>query len=189
MPNEISSRLPRISPDRLTPEQRAVYRAILEGPRKGYAMTDAHGRLRAPFNAMLYNPAIGGAMQELGAAIRYKSSLSDRARELAILTVAARCGSEFEWAHHEPLALKCGWRPEQLTAVRDNRDPLIDDPAERAVWRLATQLLAGNSPEDNDYERERALLGDVKLVELSALIGYYRLLALQLRLFKVPVDD
>lgn len=189
MSNKTSPRLPLISPDHLTPGQRAVYRAIVEGPRKGSAITDARGCLREPFNAMLYNPAIGSAMQELGAAIRYKSSLSGRARELAILTVAVHCRSEFEWAQHEPLALKCGWHPDQLTAIRDNRDPVIDDPAERAVRRVTTQLLADGGLEDDDYERAVELLGEVKLVELSALIGYYRLLALQLRLFKVPVHD
>lgn len=188
MPIESSCRLPLVSPDELTTEQRDLYRAITEGPRRGSGIADTRGCLRGPFNAMLYSPAIGAAMQELGAAIRYRSTLPDRARELAILTVAARCGSEFEWVHHEPLALKCGWHAGQLMAIRENREPSFEDPAERATWQVATRILAGGTLDDQEYERALELLGHVRLVELSALVGYYRLLADQLRLFDVPVD-
>lgn len=89
--------------------------------------------------------------------------------------------------HHEPLALKYGWRADQLTAIRENREPSFEDPTEHATWQVATKMLAGGTLDEEEYERALELLGHVKLVELTALVGYYRLLADQLRLFEVPV--
>jgi 4-carboxymuconolactone decarboxylase len=65
------TRLPAFDPGRLDPEARAVYRRITAGPR-GASAVDADGRLVGPFNAMLLSPALGGPLQELGAAVRYR---------------------------------------------------------------------------------------------------------------------
>ena len=104
-------RLPWPTPDELRDDQRVVYEAIVGGPRGAsspFALTDADGRLEGPFNAMLVTPAIGAATQELGAAIRYRTSLSARQREIAILTLAVLRRSEFEWYAHERVALRAG---------------------------------------------------------------------------------
>ena len=74
-------------PAQLGPDARALYDRINAGPR-GASMVDDRGALIGPFNAMLLSPALGDPLQELGAAIRYRSSLTDRCRELAILIVA-----------------------------------------------------------------------------------------------------
>ena len=46
-------------------------------------LVDEDGRLEGPFNAFLLQPRLGGPLQALGAAVRYGTSLSDRAREIA----------------------------------------------------------------------------------------------------------
>ncbi|HEY0949418.1 MAG TPA: hypothetical protein VGD85_04425, partial [Nocardioides sp.] len=51
--------------------------------------------------AGLLSPAVGDALQRLGAAVRYRTALPDRAREMAILLVAARWDSAFEREAHE----------------------------------------------------------------------------------------
>ncbi len=40
--------------------------------------------------------------------------------------------------------------------------------------------------DDQEYDTAVAVLGEQALVELSALIGYYATLALQMRIFRVP---
>jgi 4-carboxymuconolactone decarboxylase len=87
------TRLPILTPADLDDQQRVLYNAIAGGPRAAgprlFALTDAAGRLNGPFNAMLFAPEVGTALQELGTAIRYRSSLTARIREMAILAVAA----------------------------------------------------------------------------------------------------
>ncbi|MFC4114910.1 carboxymuconolactone decarboxylase family protein [Nonomuraea zeae] len=107
------ARLRRTPPHQLSPEARALYEKITSGPR-GRFMVDPEGGLTGPFNAMLLSPPVGDPLQELGAAIRYRSSLTDRSRELAILVVAGHQDSAFEQAAHEPIARDLGVTEEQL---------------------------------------------------------------------------
>ena len=80
-------RIPWPTADELDEEQRAVHHAITAGPRASsapaFSLTDDEGRLHGPFNAMLLAPRVGLALQELGGALRYRTSLTDREREIA----------------------------------------------------------------------------------------------------------
>src|SRR5262245_36540217 len=97
----MSARLRKLAPATLDDAQRSVYEAIAGGRRaqgpQRFRLVDADGGLEGPFNAFLLQPRLGHALQALGAAVRYETSLSDRARELAILVVAVEHDSAFEW--------------------------------------------------------------------------------------------
>ena len=83
----MSSRNKPISPDELTAAQRILYHSIVSGPRgegkQSFPLTDKAGALNGPFGILLDAPALGQALQELGSAIRYRSTVSDRVREVA----------------------------------------------------------------------------------------------------------
>ncbi|MEV0997830.1 carboxymuconolactone decarboxylase family protein [Nonomuraea sp. NPDC050202] len=174
------ARLRRTPPNELDPEARALYDKITSGPR-GRFMVDEEGGLTGPFNAMLLSPPLGGPLQELGAAVRYRSTLTGRARELAILVVAGHHDSAFERAAHEPIARELGFTEEQLQALRDGSPLTLADPAEAAVLRVARALVAKGDLDEEEY----AVLGERELFELTTLVGYYSTLALQLRVFRV----
>jgi 4-carboxymuconolactone decarboxylase len=57
---------------------------------------------------MLYRPAMGLALEASGAAIRFDGALPGRAREIAILAVAAHNKSDYEWSAHEAVGLDLG---------------------------------------------------------------------------------
>jgi 4-carboxymuconolactone decarboxylase len=182
-------RVPRLRPDELTGEQRRLYDELVHGPRaqgrQFFELTDADGVLAGPFSAMLASPRVGAAVQRLGAALRYHAGLPDQARELVILVVAARLRSAFEWDAHEPAARHCGVAGEVIAAVRDGRPPGLTDPALRAAHDLAVALLAGEDVPDDRYEAIAGVLGVPGVFEVSAIVGYYWLLATQMRLFRV----
>jgi 4-carboxymuconolactone decarboxylase len=90
--------------------------------------TDADGALPGPFGGFLLAPAIGEALQGLGAAIRYRDHRSARARELAILTVAAHHDSRFERYAHEAVGATLGLSETEMAAVRDGTIPGADRP-------------------------------------------------------------
>jgi 4-carboxymuconolactone decarboxylase len=189
-----AGRLPLLHPDRLSPDQQALYEEITGGPRATgpqlFALTDAEGHLHGPFNAMLTSPRLGGALQALGSAIRFSTGLPPRVRETAILVVAAVWDSAFERYAHEAVGRAAGLTEAELRALREDTDPGFTDPFERAAWSAARTLAA--SPErldDTWYAQARAALGESALFELSTLVGYYATLALQLRLFGVPAPN
>ncbi|MEV4604613.1 carboxymuconolactone decarboxylase family protein [Amycolatopsis sp. NPDC049253] len=181
------SRIPRISPAAMTDEQRSLYDSITTGPRarNPFGIVDPDGTLAGPFNAMLLNPPVGDALQRLGAALRHGGELSDRARELAILTVAASRESGYEQFAHEHVGRQVGLTDEEITALRERREPDLADPEEAAVARTARRLVDHGRLTDEEYADAVSDLGAAKLFELSTVVGYYQLVAMQLHVFGV----
>ncbi|WP_073260973.1 carboxymuconolactone decarboxylase family protein [Cryptosporangium aurantiacum] len=181
------TRLPRFSPDDLDDAQRAVYGAVTGGRRasgpQAFPLTDDAGALRGPFNAMLLSPPVGGALQAVGEAVRYASVLGDRARELAILAVAAHEDSAFERAAHEAVGRRAGLDESELAAVRAGSEPATLSDQERITLRTARALLRDRTLDDAGYAAAVGVLGERALFELTTLVGYYATLALQLRVF------
>jgi 4-carboxymuconolactone decarboxylase len=89
--------------------------------------------------------------------------------------------SPFEWTAHEPHALRAGVAPAVIEAVRAGRRPegLAADAA--AVHDYTLEVVVHGDVADAAYDAARDALDTVGLVELTVLIGYYRLLATTLR--------
>ncbi len=191
MTEHTHGRLAWPAPEELDDERRSVYDAIVGGPRAADVAASpimaADGRLEGPFNSMLVSPAVGKALQSLGSAIRYQTQLTDRARELAILAVAAHHRSEFEWSAHERLARAAGLGDETLADVRSGRRPAHLVEAEDVIWSAVRSMLVSGDLDDDEYGRVEASIGQVAVVELIVLVGYYQTLALLLRTLRVPV--
>jgi 4-carboxymuconolactone decarboxylase len=181
-------RLHALTPEEMTPEQRALYDAINGGPR-GPVHVTADGSLEGPFNAFIHHPTVGAPLQRVGATLRYDGSLPPLARELSILTVAAAHRSEFEWYGHSGIASSVGATPEQIEAIRRGERPELEDEAAQAAVDVARRLLDRGDIGDEQYAEAVALLGEPGLVELTTLVGYYGILATQLNLFRVPLPD
>lgn len=175
-------------PDELDQDQRKVYDAIAGGRRaqgsQQFRLVGDDGSLEGPFNAFLLQPRLGLALQDVGAAIRYETSLSDRMREIAILVVSQHWNSDFERYAHEAIGRHIGLTDDELTAIRElDYDGL--DADDRLIARTASRLAVDGDLDDREYAETLAVLGEPGLFELSTLVGYYAALALQLRLFRV----
>jgi len=185
------TRIPRMPPESLDEEQRRLYDLIADGPRAAgpqlFELVGADRALNGPFNAMLLAPSVGVALQGLGSSIRHATGLSGRTRETAILAVAAHHDSAFERYAHEPVGKVAGLTESELALLRRGEDPEFDDVGERAAFRLVRALLSGSALDENTFATIRSEIGDRALFELSTLVGYYSLLAQQLRLFEVGV--
>jgi 4-carboxymuconolactone decarboxylase len=188
----VTSRLAPLPPGQLDEAQAALYDAIADGRRRQqphFRLTNDDGSLTGPFNAMLYAPTLGRALQHMGEVIRFESSIPPRSRELAILTVARHWRSDFEWYAHEPIALEVGLPAEVVEAIRAGSRPPLTDPPEAAVHDVCDALLRREALDDATYRRVHAALGDTGLVELTVLVGYYTTLAMLLETFRVGVPE
>ncbi|MBO2448592.1 carboxymuconolactone decarboxylase family protein [Actinomadura barringtoniae] len=176
------------TPDELDGERLAVYRSITEGPRargpRLFELVSESGSLLGPFNEFLLSPRLGDALQNLGAAIRYESSLSGRAREMAILVVAAAWDSAFERSAHEAVGRSVGLTESELTAIASQAPLDLDDPHEAAVLRLTRALVTGDV-DDATWSACVPPLNRETVFELTTLVGYYATLALQMRTFRI----
>jgi 4-carboxymuconolactone decarboxylase len=186
------SRLEPLPPERLDDAQRALYDAITGGPRaqgpQHFALTGADGRLNGPFDGFLRSPALGEALQGVGTAVRYRSNLSDRVREAAILLVSAHWDSAFERHAHEAVGRSIGLTDDELLALRSGEVPASVDAGEHARLQVVLALLRGDLT-DEEWARLAPAVGEQDLFELTTLVGYYATLALQLRVFRVAVEE
>ena len=144
----------------------------------------SRGSVVGPFAALLHSPTLADRTSELGAYIRFDSALSAVDRELVILSVARVFDCQFEWAYHVREARKVGVRSEAIAAIRDRRSAgLAEDDA--AIVAYVSQLLVAHHTDDATVARLRARLGVQGVVELTATIGYYAMLACTLNAFDV----
>lgn len=184
----ISRRCALFTKDELTPGQAELYAKILGGPRASgpqhFSLTADNGSLVGPFNALLLSPGLGGAVQELGAAVRYRTRFTDRVREMAILIVAAHWKSAFEAVAHEAVGRAIGLTDEELSTIAGGGIPHLDDPQEQACVRIVHALTRGDI-DDELWAATRDIVTQEIMFELVTLVGYYAGLALQMRVFRV----
>ncbi len=187
------SRLPVLTPDSLSPEQKRVYDRIAGDNRRRqtrrFRMANDDGTLTGPFNALLYAPEVGDAVQQLGGALRFESSLPGHLRELAILMVAQRWRANYEWYAHAPIAAKEELGEAVIEAVKKGEVPGDAPDDVQTVHNFVSELVQTRRVCDETYEQACALIGEQGLVELISVVGYYTLLAGLLNTFEIGVPQ
>lgn len=174
------SRLPPLTLDALTPEQRKVYDAIVSGPR---------GSIGGPFAPWLRSPELADRAQRLGEFCRFGTSLPKRLSELAILITARHWTAQFEWYAHAPMAREGGLAEEIIEAIRERRRPAAMAADEAAVYEFCTEAFRDTRVSDATYRRAIDTLGERAVVELVGILGYYCLVSLTLNVFEMQVPD
>jgi len=150
-------------------------------------MLDERGRLEGPFNSFLVNPKVGLAVQEVGAALRYASSLSHRQREIAILELAHLERCDFERYAHERLGRALGLIESEIMALARGEACSTFHADEVVVREVVSALYHDRHLDDELFERARTLLEDERLADVVVLVGYYQFLALSLNVWETPL--
>src|SRR5262245_10653706 len=173
-------RIPLPNPESLTPDQRRVYDAIISGPR---------GALRGPLRAALHRPELADKWQQLGELLRYRTSLPPNLSELAILVTARHCNCQLEWLIHAETARKAGLAESLIEHIGARRSIGSIVAADRDVYAYAVELDRLNTVSDDTHRRVRERFVVVGVVELTALIGYYTMVAMTLNAHQIPLPD
>ena len=179
------SRLSPLNLDDLDADQHAVLEAIQRGPRG-----NRHGRigLVGPFGVWVRAPKVGHAVQAFGGAVRFETALPERVKEVAICTVGAHHRAKFEFAAHRSLAIAAGVSEQVVEAIRCGTAPSFDDDRERLAHAVTRSLLETHGIDDGLYAQAMALFGEVGLIELVTIVGYYCLVSFTLNAFEIPLD-
>jgi 4-carboxymuconolactone decarboxylase len=189
----VNVRLPQLLPDAMTAEQLEFYQLFTTGPRAApdaaFRLVDDAGALTGPPAAWVLNPSLGQAMEHIGGQIRFGLHLEFRASEAAILIVAFDAGNDFELYAHTRAALKSGWTADDIAVLGRGEEPSGATDSERLVMQVARSILASSTLDDALFRRASDALGRGGLFELVTLVGYYRMVALQLSVFEISPPD
>ena len=174
-------RIPLInSPEGLSPDQQRVLAAVVSGPR---------GKIQGPLMAALHNPRLADKWQQLGAVLRYDTCLPPRLSEVAIITTARAWDCQLEWHIHEKIARDAGVEDEIVDAIRAGIRPHRADAAVLEIFDFVTELQRTKRVSQPTYDRVSTRWGTNGVVDLTALTGYYSMVAMTLNAHEFPVPD
>lgn len=175
--------------ENLTPEQRALSDAIKSGPRAKLPTSGASkpGPLGGPFNVWLRSPGIGNLVQQLGEEIRFRSSLTGKLNELAILITARHWTSQYEWFAHHKLALAGGLNPAIAEDIARGRRPTGMDADEALVYEFSRELHETQGVSDATYQAVLKRFGERGVVDLISVNGFYTLVSMCLNVDHTPL--
>lgn len=176
----VGDRFKPLTYEEMTREQRLMIEHLLQGERASTG---------GPFNVFLRSPELGDIAQQLGARVRFHSSLSDRLKEMAILMIARDWTAQYEWYAHKRLALQAGLKPDLVDAIAAGKRPAAMAPDESALYTFVTELLDTRQVDDPTFRAAVAAFGERGVVDLIGLMGYYQLVSMALNVDRYPLPD
>lgn len=177
------ARLPYVSRDDLAANDQPLYDRVAEtrGGIEGGGMPNS-------FRLLFNSPAAAEAVGHLGEYVRLHSALDPVARETAILGVARALNSQYEWAHHEPVARAVGVREEVIDAIREGKAPMGLPPKEGVFAQAGKELALNGAISDRTFQAIEHLLGAQGAVDLVVAVGYYAMLNAVLASLGVEIE-
>jgi AhpD family alkylhydroperoxidase len=133
------------------------------------------GQLHVFYRALMHSPDLAAAWFEYNNAVRFKTSLDDRTRELIIMRVAALTGCKYVWSVHEAqYAAPAGLSAAHVASLREAAPAGFDD-REQALLAYVDAMTRDVAVPDALFE---ALIRhfDVRATaEITVLVGAYNM--------------
>jgi 4-carboxymuconolactone decarboxylase len=145
-----------LTPEQLTPEQKAFADTIAAPPRNGKYNNP-------PFRAYIRSP-----------------ELAPRLSELAILITARHWTAQYEWFAHYPLAIKAGLDPQVAGDIAHGIRPANMKDDEAALYDLAVALHRDKKVSDEIYKTALDKFGERGMMDIIGIIGFYDITSMTL---------
>jgi 4-carboxymuconolactone decarboxylase len=137
----------------------------------------ASGQRGEPHDHLLrtlgHAPKMLRAWKSLAWALRDDPGLSRAIRELAIMRVAVRKASAYEWNHHWLMATAAGVPAGKLELLADWRSSPVFDEVEREVLAYVDAVVDGPAVPDEVFEPIRSRFEPSAVIELTMTITTY----------------
>jgi alkylhydroperoxidase family enzyme len=140
------------------------------------------------FRALLNSPSATAGFYAVVNALLFRNKVSARARELIILRIGWRTGSEYVFCNHVRFSRDFGIPDEEILGVRDPERCHAYSNTDRAVLHLADELHEHAEVTRSTWAAlEKAFTSD-ELVELLLIGGFWRMAAGFVKSAKVSLD-
>ena len=132
------------------------------------------GALINIYKLLLHTPTVCMTWFEHIGAIRWKTKLTPRLREIAIVRVAESAKYAYALQQHIPgIAVPDGVTLEECEALKDWRASGKFSDAERAALAYVDAMIAGPEVADLVFNNVRKHYNEREVVELTVLVGTY----------------
>lgn len=171
------ARLPPIAPSDYSADQKKAAEEF-EAARK----QSVYG----PFEPLMYSPKVMSQARGMGDYLRFHSAIGNVLSELVILITARHWSQDYEWGVHAPIALKVGISQNVIDAIADGKRPEGMSEDEKIVYDFSEELQLNKRVSDTTFARAEKRFGPTGVVDLTAICGYYTLLAMELNVARYP---
>jgi 4-carboxymuconolactone decarboxylase len=168
-----SVRFAPLSPDQLTPQQKAWADSIAAPPRNAKFTNP-------PYRAYIRNPDLAPRLTAMTDYLRWHTSLPPRLSELAILITARQWTAQYEWFAHYPLAMKAGLDPKVADDIAHGARPAAMKDDETALYDLAMALYRDKKVSDAVYKAALDKFGERGIMDIIGIMGYYDITSMTL---------
>jgi 4-carboxymuconolactone decarboxylase len=149
------------------------------------ARTEAN-ELIGPFNPALLTPALSSAFFDFQIAEQKHTSLSDRCREVVILTVGGVWQAPYELYAHSAAGRHVGLSDEAVRTLADGGLPEGLSEEETTAHRVSRALAVEHRLDETLYRDAVRLFGPDGLMDLVVLVGIYQTVCGILHGFAIP---
>jgi 4-carboxymuconolactone decarboxylase len=164
-----------------------------EAGKRAYDRANTPGKtivgLHGPAGIHLYSSKTVEAHNTINHYLRFDAGFDPKIREVAILTVAREMDSQFEWAAHEPEALKVGVPAHVVDVIKYRKGTEGLSEMDAAIIEFGRQLLRDHKVSSAAFARLKVLFEPGKLVDLVLLMGNYAGTAVLLAAFDMQVAE
>ena len=149
----------------------------------------ARGRLINLYAMLLHTPEVAAAWLEFNNAIRFRTGIDERLRELVILRVAILNGANYVYSvHSSGLAQQAGIAQAEIDALAEWRAAGLFAPRERALLAYVDAMTRDVEVPDAVFAALRAHFDERQVVELTVLAGCYNMHTRVLRALRVDPE-
>jgi 4-carboxymuconolactone decarboxylase len=173
-------RIPLPTGGELDDKQRAIFDAVVSGPR---------GELVGPLRAAIHNADLAEQWQKIGLILRFETVFPPIASELAILLTARRWNSELEWVIHAKAARQAKLPESIINDIKNGELPTFEEQSLKEIYFYISELLNCGHVSAHAHAAIVARWGAKGVVELTAITGYYVMVALTLNAHCVPLPE
>jgi 4-carboxymuconolactone decarboxylase len=189
--DSLGGRLPLLSPDQLNSDQKKLYSQLQDtmvpwAKKSGFQAATFDDRLVGPFNALLRSPVIGKALMAVTAAEGKETALSERVRQVVILTVGAAWQAAYELYAHVAVGRQAGFDEATVQALAAGQKPAALTHDEGVAYDFVQRLTTTHQIDAELYEQAVVTFGEKGVVDLIYLAGHYMTISGLLNTFAVP---
>ena len=139
------------------------------------------------YSLLLHSPALAARMAATEAYVRFESPLPLALREMVILATAREMSSQYEFQAHARLARQAGVPDDTIRSLALGEDPEGLSDEEREALSYSRGLLQRGSISGPVFEAAMERFGRLGVVELSVIVGHYRMIDLFLTSLEVEL--
>ncbi|HIF42602.1 MAG TPA: hypothetical protein EYG27_12865 [Dehalococcoidia bacterium] len=140
-----------------------------------------------PGSVMINSPEMRKRANHLVFYFREESELPQNIQEMVMIMTARAKDCQYIWFAHAARARKEGISDAFVDALRDKKPLPKLQGAEQIVVDYATELFGTNRVSDATFKTAIDHFGALLLTELTTMMGYYSMLALNVNAFEVDV--